>query len=84
MGISKVGDRFRARLYYKGTTYNIGTYDTHLQASRAINAKRKELKAEEELDHHVSQIWSQDKEELAQITGKKPSLLERLWRKIKR
>ena len=35
--------RFRARLKHKGKSQCIGTYDTPLDAARAINQKCKEL-----------------------------------------
>jgi hypothetical protein len=93
MGISKVGNRFRARLYYRGTTYNIGTYDSHIKASRAINTKRRELKADEDIDTLINEVV-QDKGDVDYrikfydneplVIVKKPSLFKRIWRKIKR
>lgn len=81
MGISKRGDRYRARLYHKGMTYNVGSFSTHAQASKAINLKRRELKEEERLDAALKEVWDAKHEE---AVAKKPTLLQRFWRRIKR
>lgn len=36
MGVTKVGNRFRARYTVNGKRYNVGVFDTKIQAERAL------------------------------------------------
>ena len=45
-GLTQVGERFRAKIYHKGTTYSIGTYSTIEEAKLAYDTKNIALNGE--------------------------------------
>ena len=49
-GVSKRGDRWRARVVHNSTYYNIGYYDSAVDAEAAVIAKRNELFTHNNLD----------------------------------
>ncbi|MBN1392799.1 MAG: hypothetical protein JW947_08365 [Sedimentisphaerales bacterium] len=39
-GVSPTGSKFRAQLYYNGTVNHIGTFDSEIDAAKAVDAER--------------------------------------------
>lgn len=78
MGVTKEGKNYRVRVSKDGTRHNLGSFDTELKATRALNKWKREHTDKPVQELYVIPDEERGKDYIGRHTPKKPTFIERL------